>query len=144
MKEPAYFDHEIAMLGFNFDGNSDDYCGFPSGATCYLFGMNSPDIVHIPNDDVDMKGPFKVTAVPTAWVFPKGAPPVQIGHNGQGSQIDDIWIERGTVGYTDGKVNDPKQITNLCYDMGMSSPNDSPKYSYHLFWGISHEVNLAP
>ena len=111
---------EFALLGFAFDGTSDDYCGGmgQKPSDCILVPMTSPTIVPLPADLDAMRGPFKSSATPTAWIFPfGGAPPIQIGqdHDG-GSDIYPISIARGSVG-TDGcEVDQNHKVKDTCYD----------------------------
>ena len=136
--------NEIAWLGFDFDGTSEDYCqgGGLWPSDCILIPMTSPGVVPLPLDMEELKGPFKVAAEPTAWIFPfGGVPPVQIGKDKDGgSDIVAQSIARGSVG-TDGcDVVQNHVMKDKCWDMGMSSPNSPNKYSYHLYYGITHDL----
>jgi hypothetical protein len=143
-----YSSKENLLFGFSFDGVEKDYCipQFPGdwNADCIDIVVKTPGVLNLPADyDGDMKGPFKATAMPTAWIGVPPAPPTQIGHDGDGgSDIQEISIARGTVGMPNC-VNNDAVLHTLCYDMPMSSPNSPNVYSYHLFYGIAHDLPYA-
>jgi hypothetical protein len=140
-KDMVFHDPEVVWFGHSFDKG-------PVYPNYVPFLMTKGDLLDIPNTLPIMVGPFKSTDHPVVLAFdPKDplAPPHDVGedHNG-GSDIFDISIARGEVGYPDCQPYDPASLNTKCYDMPMSSHNNGWDYSYHLYYGVAHDIPYQP